>query len=127
MTVDPSGKVIRANSAMANVTGVSQEKLVEADFFSFFTEPDKARQLCCNTLVQGQVSAWNLSFAHIDGNVVDVHANASVYRDRSGKVLGVFFAAQDITEHQAEHQHSEGKLEWRACAWRLSTGCSRKR
>ncbi len=35
-----------------------------------------------------------------DGHVTPVLYNAAVYRDESGKVIGVFAAARDITERK---------------------------
>jgi PAS domain S-box-containing protein len=39
-----------------------------------------------------------LTIRHRDGHLTDVLYNASVYKDASGKVLGVFAAARDVTE-----------------------------
>ena len=48
---------------------------------------------------------YELDIQHKDGHITPVIYNASVYRDESGKVAGVFAAARDITERkQAERQ-----------------------
>ena len=40
---------------------------------------------------------YPLTMRHQDGTLTEVLYNASVYRDASGKVLGVFAAARDVT------------------------------
>ena len=48
---------------------------------------------------------YPLEVRHRDGRITSVLYNASVYRDESGQVLGVFAAARDITERkQAEEE-----------------------
>jgi signal transduction histidine kinase len=37
---------------------------------------------------------------HRSGKEIDVHLNASVYRDEQGSVIGIFAAARDITEQK---------------------------
>ena len=46
---------------------------------------------------EGLISDYELEIQHADGSIVPVLYNASVYKDESGKVLGVFAAARDIT------------------------------
>ena len=49
-----------------------------------------------------------LELRHRDGRVMSVLYNASVYRDESGEVVGVFAAARDITERkQAEEERDK--------------------
>ena len=48
----------------------------------------------------GLVKDYELDIQHRDGHVTPVTYSASVYRDKSGKVVGVFAAARDITERK---------------------------
>jgi len=49
---------------------------------------------------EGSVQDFGLEIRHRNGAVTPVLYNASVYRDDSGNVLGVFAAARDITERK---------------------------
>jgi signal transduction histidine kinase/ActR/RegA family two-component response regulator len=46
------------------------------------------------------VRDYPLEIRHRDGHITDVVYNASVYKDISGNVLGVFAAARDVTERK---------------------------
>ena len=48
----------------------------------------------------GLVRDYELEIQHNDGHVTPVIYSASVYRDKSGEVVGVFAAARDITERK---------------------------
>ena len=93
------------NEATVQVTGVSHEKLVGSDFFSHFTDHKEARFGYEETFREGSVRDYPLAIQHSSGVVTYVSYNATVYKDASGKVLGVFAAARDITEQKkAEEQ-----------------------
>ena len=46
------------------------------------------------------VADYPLTIRHINGKLTDVLYNASLYKDNSGKVLGVFAAARDVTQQK---------------------------
>jgi len=98
VTISPDGKIIDVNKASEQATGLTREKLIGTDFSSYFTEPDKADAGYKKVLLQGSVKDYPLTLRHVSGRTIDVLYNASVYRDESGKTLGIFAAARDVTE-----------------------------
>jgi PAS domain S-box-containing protein len=100
VTISPEGKITDMNEALANVTGVSREELTGTDFFDYFTEPQKARDVYKEVFAKGSVADSPLTLRHIDGNLTDVLFNGSVYKDDRGNVLGVVIVARDVTEQK---------------------------
>jgi PAS domain S-box-containing protein len=98
VTISPEGKITDVNEATIKVTGVSRSKLIGTDFSDYFTEPENARKGYRQVFEKGFVTDYPLTIRHRDGKLVDVLYNASVYKDVTGKVLGVFAAARDVTE-----------------------------
>jgi PAS domain-containing protein len=47
---------------------------------------------------EGSVLDYPLSIKNKNGHITHVLYNASVYKDESGEVIGIFAAARDITE-----------------------------
>ncbi|PPD57255.1 PAS domain-containing protein [Dehalogenimonas etheniformans] len=108
VTISPEGKITDVNEATIKVTGVSREQLIGTDFSNYFTEPQKAREGYQQVFALGSVTDYPLTIRNSNGTLTDVLYNASVYKDISGKVLGVFAAARDITaQRQAEAQVAE--------------------
>ena len=97
-TISPKGKITDMNQATVRVTGVSRDKLIETDFFDYFTEPDKARECYQQVFAKGFVVDYPLTI--LDGKLTDVLCNGSVYKDDRGNVLGVVLVARDITEQK---------------------------
>ena len=52
-----------------------------------------------------------LTIRHQDGRLTDVLYNASVYKDTSGNVLGVFAAARDVTVQKQASQYARSLIE----------------
>jgi PAS domain S-box-containing protein len=98
VTISSEGKITDVNEATIKVTGVSRDKLVGTDFSDYFTEPEKAREGYQQVFAQGFVTDYPLTIHSRDGAQTDVLYNASVYKDGSGNVLGVFAAARNVTE-----------------------------
>ena len=98
VTISPEGKITDVNGATEKVTGCLREQLIGTDFSGYFTAPDKAREGYEKVFRDGQVRDYPLEIRRRDGKGVPVLYNASVYRDESGAVIGVFAAARDITE-----------------------------
>ena len=72
--------------------------LIGTDFFEYFTEPDKARDIYKQVFAEGFVADFPLTIR--DGKLTDVLFNGSVYKDEQGKVIGVVVVARDITDHK---------------------------
>jgi PAS domain S-box-containing protein len=103
VTISPEGKIQDVNVATEIATGLTRNDLIGTDFSEYFTEPDKACEGYLRVFSLGKVVDYPLEIRRRDGYVIPVLYNATVYRDRSGNIKGVFAAARDITERkQAE-------------------------
>jgi PAS domain S-box-containing protein len=100
VTIGPDGKITDVNAATEMATGRTRAELIGTDFSDYFTEPDKAQAGYQQVFRDGFVRDYALELRHRDGHLTSVLYNASVYRDDSGTVRGVFAAARDITERK---------------------------
>src|SRR5665647_1942251 len=100
VTINTKGKITDMNEALANVTGITREKLTGTDFFDYFTEPQKAREVYQEVFAKGYVADSPLTLRHKNGELTDVLFNGSVYKDDRGNVLGVVIVARDITDQK---------------------------
>ncbi|HLF59343.1 MAG TPA: PAS domain S-box protein [Alphaproteobacteria bacterium] len=108
VTISPEGKITDVNEATIRVTGVPRDKLIGSDFSNYFTEPEKARAGYRDVFAKGFVTDYPLAIRHTSGRVTDVLYNASLYRDETGNVAGVFAAARDVTaQKKAEAEIAE--------------------
>ena len=98
VTISPEGKITDVNEATVKVTGLPRDKLIGTDFSDYFTEPEQARAGYQQVFEKGFVTDYPLTIRHKEGRLIDVLYNASVYKDVTGNVLGVFAAARDVTE-----------------------------
>src|SRR6187399_369823 len=96
VTISPEGKITDMNEALTNIIGLTREKLTGTNFFDYFTEPQKAREVYQEVFAKGFVTDYPLTV--IDHKLTDVLFNGSVYKDEQGKVLGAVVVARDITE-----------------------------
>ena len=111
-TISPEGKITDINNASINITEVTRENLIGTDFFEYFTEPDKAREIYRKVFAEGFVADFPLTIR--DGKLTEVLFNGSVYKDEAGKVLGVVVVARDITDHnRIENELKEAKVRCR--------------
>ncbi len=97
-TISPEGKITDFNNASLNITEVTREHMIGTDFFEYFTEPEKAREIYKEVFAQGFVADFPLTIR--DGKLTDVLFNGSVYKDEYGKVIGIVVVARDITDHK---------------------------
>lgn len=97
-TINPQGKITDMNNASVNITGVTREMLIGTDFFGYFTEPQKAREVYQEVFAKGFVADCPLTIR--DGKLTDVLFNGSVYKDEMGHVIGAVVVARDITEQK---------------------------
>jgi len=105
VTIGPDGKLMDVNRSTEVVTGRTRMELVSTDFSDYFTEPERAKEGYQQVFREGIVRDYELAIRHADGHITPVLYNASVYRDNTGQVIGIFAAARDISERkQTEHE-----------------------
>jgi PAS domain S-box-containing protein len=99
VAISPEGKITDANQATVKLTGVPRDQLIGTSFSDYFTDPAKAEEIYQRVFTEGMAVDYPLTLRHRDGHetLTEVLYNASVYRDGSGNVLGVFAAARDVT------------------------------
>ncbi len=108
-TISPAGKITDMNKASADILGMTRERLLGSDFFDYFTEPVKAREIYQQVFANGFVADYPLTI--LTHKLTDVLFNGSVYKDESGNVLGVVVVARDITEQKIfENELTEAKV-----------------
>jgi PAS domain S-box-containing protein len=122
VTIDSEGKVTDVNMATELATGISREQLIGSDFSDYFTEPEKAREGYRTAFLKGTVRDYPLAIRHTSGMITDVLYNATIYRNETGEIQGVFAAARDITERKrAEEALKESEIRLRALSSQLLT------
>ncbi len=104
VTIGKDGKITDSNKATELATGVSRNQLIGDDFSNYFTEPDKAKEGYKKVLELGFVKDYPLTIKHVSGRMTDVLYNATVYKNESGEIEGVFAAARDITESKLKEE-----------------------
>ena len=100
VTINTEGKITDMNQATMNVTGLSRESLTGSNFFDYFTEPKKARDVYKEVFANGSVVNSPLTLQHTNGKLTDVFLNGSVYKNGKGHVQGVVLVARDVTEQK---------------------------
>ncbi len=106
VTINTKGKITDMNEATVNIIGMTREKLTGSDFFDYFTEPQKAREVYQEVFAKGSVSDSPLTLRHINGKLTDVLFNGSVYKDDADNVLGVVIVARDVTAQKLLSKYS---------------------
>ncbi|MFC6222842.1 PAS domain S-box protein [Hymenobacter artigasi] len=100
VTISPEGKITDMNRATVYITGIEREQLLGSDFFTYFTEPQMAREVYQKVFAEGTVADSPLTLRHKDGKLTDVLFNGSVYKNDEGLVLGVVIVARDVTDQK---------------------------
>src|SRR5579872_5897460 len=111
VTISIEGKITDMNEATANITGLTRKKLTGTDFFDYFTEPQKAREVYQEVFAKGSVADSPLTLRHKNGKLTDVLFNGSVYKDDIGNVLGVVIVARDVTAQKLLSKYSLSLIE----------------
>jgi len=103
VTISSEGKITDVNELRCKRPAFAASDLLERTFQ--ITSPSRT---CPCQLPEGFFGRLRarlpLAIRHVDGRVMDVLYNASVYKDDKGEVLGVFAAARDITERKRIEQ-----------------------
>src|SRR5205085_5103727 len=71
----------------------------------------KARSGYQEAFSRGSVTDYPLTIRHKDGRRTDVLYNATVYKDATGKALGIFAAARDVTVQKQASQYARSLIE----------------
>ncbi|MDD5677097.1 MAG: PAS domain S-box protein [Kiritimatiellae bacterium] len=122
VNIGPDGKITDVNAATEAATGCSRKELIGTDFLDYFTEPEKARFGYQRAFREGFVRDYPLEIRHRSGDITPVLYNATVYRDKTGHVVGVFAAARDITGiKKAEKEKTDYQKRLRSLANKLAT------
>ena len=109
VTISTGGKITDMNQATVDITGITREKLTGTDFFDYFTEPQKAKEVYQAVFAKGFVADYPLTIR--DHKFTDVLFNGSVYKDELGNVLGAVVVARDITEQKRiEKELTEARI-----------------
>jgi len=98
MVIGRDGRLSDVNEAMVKLTGRSRVSLTGSPFKDLFRDAEKAGRGVELTFLEGSVRAYDLDLRDINGDIVPVSFNATVYRDSEGAVQGVFASARDIRE-----------------------------
>ena len=104
ITVDPTGAISDVNDRMCQMTGYARQELIGTPFADYFTEQERARAGVQETFDKGVVTEYALSLIARSRRLLQVSFNASVFRDPSGAVKGIFASARDITDRRQVEQ-----------------------
>ena len=109
--INPEGKITDMNNASVKETGIARQQLIGTDFFNYFTEPKKAREVYQKVFEKGFIADCPLILCHKNGKLNDVLFNGAVYKDDKGNVLGAAIVARDVTnQKRAERELLEAKI-----------------
>ncbi|HOZ52232.1 MAG TPA: ATP-binding protein [Chitinophagaceae bacterium] len=108
-TITNNGKITDINEATLNATGVTRNDIIDTDFYLYFTNPEKAKEVCKEIFEKGYIANYPLTIK--DNHLTEVLFNGSVYKNESGKILGAVLIARDITESKRiEIELTEAKI-----------------
>lgn len=114
VTINNDGVITDINQAKVNITGVERDKLIGTNFYDYFTEPEKAKEIYRQVFEKGSVKGCPLTFRHVNHKHTDVLFNGSVYKDVDGNVLGAVLVARDIEDQKLalELRNANRELEY---------------
>jgi len=98
INVDPQGIITDVNDRMCQMTGYTRAELLGTPFADYFTEPEHARAGVGQTFEAGFVTEYALTLVSRTRRHLQVSFNASVFKDPTGNLRGIFASARDITD-----------------------------
>jgi PAS domain S-box-containing protein len=109
ITISTTGKIMDMNQAFTIVTGKSRKELKGSDFYDYFTDIPKAKEVYKEIFEKGFVFDYPLIIKDIKHT--SVLFNGSTFKDENGQVLGAVVVARDITvQNRIEKELIEAKL-----------------
>ncbi len=105
IVTDIQGRIVDVNKAMTDLIGIDRDNHLGLDFFDFFTEPSKVKEIHKDIITKGSVLDYPLTIKH--QKLTDVLFNGSAYKDDDGNVLGAVVVVKNLTEiKEAESRFS---------------------
>ncbi|MDI6644849.1 MAG: PAS domain S-box protein [Methanobacteriaceae archaeon] len=98
ITIATDGTITDTNQAAEKIIGYSRNELKGTKYSKYVTEPEKAEDGFRQVLKKGKLKNYPLELIHRDGHLTPVLCNSSTFKDKFGKIVGVFVAARDISE-----------------------------
>ena len=98
VTVDPEGFITDVNEKICRMSGYERAELIGTPFADYFTDAERARRGVDETFRAGIVTEYALTLVSRTRRLLHVSFNASVFRDPTGTVRGIFASARDITD-----------------------------
>jgi len=93
------------NKATEVATGFARKRLIGTPFATYFTDSKKAAEGFRIGFADGHISDYELDLNNADGTSITVVLNASLYKDKEGRTLGLLAAVHDVTnvrKHERE-------------------------
>ena len=98
--LNTAGQITRANPAMVSLAGVGYEQLIGTDYFTYFTEPQKGREIYRQLIRTGSVADFPLTSTDGHGKQTEVLFNGSVYHDDDRNELGAVIVIRNLAERR---------------------------
>ena len=105
---DPAGRFVRVNQRMCEITGYSEDELLQKTIGAI-THPDDLEQdrTVLGPVLRGEADRWDVEKRYVrpDGEIVWVHVTGRLVRDKNGNPYRTVAGILDITENKrAEEQ-----------------------
>lgn len=104
---DLNGRIMRANEVYCQITGFSEDELMELDLVTLTHADDRVRKAEeLNKVREGKISRFVIEKRYVrkDGAVVWVQNSVSGLRDANGVLNGFVVVVEEITERKAATQ-----------------------
>ncbi len=109
ITIGTKGKIMDMNQAWSDATGKTRKELIGSEFYDYFTDKEKAKNIYKEVFAKGFVYDFPLIIK--DHKQTAVLFNGSAYKDENGAILGAVVVARDITvQNKIEKELIEAKL-----------------
>lgn len=98
LTVDAEGFICDVNERMCKMMGYGRHELVGSRFRDYFTDAGRAQTGVDRAFEEGYITEYRLTLVARGRRVLQISFDASVFRDSTGNVRGIFASARDITD-----------------------------